>query len=275
MNTLYISDLDGTLLNKEAELSEYTRNTLNELINKGMKFTIATARSAATVNGILKGIHLNLPVILMNGVLIYDFNNKTYINIEYLPEESLTFIISTLKQYHLTGFLYEIKQDTQTTYYERLDHKAQRDFYEERVRKYQKPFTQVSDFSLVSPEHIIYLALLDRQKNLEPAYEQLKSCPGIAMAYYKDIYSEEELWYLEIFSKAATKYNAVRYLRNKYHYETIVGFGDNLNDLPLFKACDITCAVKNAKDELKAAANYIIDSNTEDGVARWLSMNAN
>ena len=273
MNTLYISDLDGTLLNKEAEISEYTRNTLNELINKGMKFSIATARSAATVNDILKGIPLSLPVILMNGVLIYDFTGKSYINIEYLPEESLAFIISTLKKYHLTGFLYEIKNDTQTTYYERLDNKAQRDFYEERVRKYQKPFTHTSDFTLVNPEHIIYLALLDRQENLEPAYQQLKSCPGIAMAYYKDIYSEDELWYLELFSKEATKYNAVQYLRSIYRYDTIVGFGDNLNDLPLFKACDITCAVKNAKEELKAAATHIIGSNTDDGVARWLRRN--
>ncbi|WMJ85565.1 HAD family hydrolase [Anaerocolumna sp. MB42-C2] len=273
MNTLYISDLDGTLLNKEAELSEYTRTVLNELIAKGMKFSIATARSAATVNDILKGIRLNLPVILMNGVLIYDFNLKTYINIEYLPGESFSYIINALKQHHLTGFLYEIKHNTQTTYYERLAQKAQRDFYEERVRKYQKPFTQVSDFALVNPDHIIYLALLDKKENLEPAYEQLKRCPGIAMAYYKDIYSEEELWYLEIFSKNATKYNAVLYLREKYHYETIIGFGDNLNDLPLFKACDITCAVKNAKEELKAAATYIIGSNTDDGVVRWLSNN--
>jgi 5-amino-6-(5-phospho-D-ribitylamino)uracil phosphatase len=273
MNTLYISDLDGTLLNKNAELSQYTIGTLNALLKEGMNFTIATARSAATVDSILKELHLPLPVILMNGVLIYDFTAKNYLNIEYLSTDSLHFIQKVLKDHHLTGFMYDVKDQVQTTYYETLANKAQREFYEERVNKYQKSFTKVSDFSEVNPEHIIYFALLDKAKHLEPVYQILKNRTDIALAYYKDIYSEDDIWYLEIFSVKATKYNAVQYLRNKYHYERIIGFGDNLNDLPLFKACNVTCAVNNAKEELKAAATHIIGSNTEDGVAGWLRRN--
>lgn len=119
--------------------------------------------------------------------------------------------------------------------------------------------------------HMVYLSLLDTKEHLDPAYHMLSTIPDIAMAYYKDIYSEEETWYLEIFSAKATKYNAVNYLRTRYHFDRIIGFGDNLNDLPLFKACDETCAVANAKEEVKATATRVIGSNQGDGVAHYLT----
>ena len=72
MKVLYISDLDGTLLNREAELSEYTARHLNALIENGVHVSVATARTAATCERILKDVHFNTPIILMNGVLIYD-----------------------------------------------------------------------------------------------------------------------------------------------------------------------------------------------------------
>ncbi|AGK96849.1 HAD family hydrolase [Clostridium pasteurianum] len=45
MNTLYVSDLDGTLLNRNSQLSEESKEIINTLVKKGVKFTYATARS--------------------------------------------------------------------------------------------------------------------------------------------------------------------------------------------------------------------------------------
>ncbi len=273
MRVLYISDLDGTLLNDKAELSQYTIDTLNTLTRQGIHFTIATARTAASVTKILAPLAINVPIILMNGVLIYDISTKKYLDVKRLSRSCISYIIKVLKDYDLTGFMYEIKDHVLTTYYEQLKSKAQQEFYDERVNKYQKPFLQVTDFAVVEPEHVIYFALLDTKEHLEPACQMLKSNPDIAVAYYKDIYSEEDIWYLEIFSADATKYNAACYLRTLYQYTYLIGFGDNLNDLPLFRACDETCAVSNAKDELKAVADHIINSNINDGVAHWLEEN--
>ena len=89
---------------------------------------------------------------------------------------------------------------------------------------------------------------------------------------YKDIYSDD-FWYLEIFSETASKYNAIQFLRQKYGFEKLVCFGDNLNDLPMFDGCDEGYAVANAKPELKERATAVIGSNTEDGVARFLDKN--
>lgn len=273
MKKIYISDLDGTLLNDNVELSEYTIDTLNTLIGKGVHFTIATARTAASVKKILSPLSIQIPVILMNGVLLYDVPTEKYLTINYLEKESFIKILHALKTNHVTGFMYQIKNNELTTYFERLVSNTMQEFYDERVNKYQKAFVQVSDFSLADSEHIIYFALLNKKEHLEPVYQQLKSNPSIAMAFYKDIYSKEDIWYLEIFSSKATKYNAAMSLRTRYQYDYMTGFGDNLNDLPLFQACDETCAVANAKDEVKAVADHIIESNLKDGVARWLVEN--
>ncbi|MFU0827649.1 MAG: HAD family hydrolase [Lachnoclostridium sp.] len=273
MKTLYISDLDGTLLNPDAELSSYTIQTINDLIGKGMNFTVATARSAASAVHILKDLHLTLPIVLMNGVLIYDIPARQYIKIEYLSPETLAFIYKVLNDFELTGFLYEVKDNMLSTYYETLENQAQIEFLSERVNKYRKVFTKVESFTQVEQSHLIYLSLLNTKKRLEGAYQILKTRKDIGLAYYRDVYSKEEMWYLEIFSHKATKYNAVQYLRNTYHFDKIIGFGDNLNDLPLFQACDITCAVANAKEELKKYANYITESNINNGVAEWLRRN--
>ncbi|MDF2804064.1 MAG: HAD-superfamily hydrolase, subfamily [Anaerocolumna sp.] len=270
MKTLYVSDLDGTLLNKDAVLSSYTIETINDLIKKGLSFSVATARSAATVRKILEPLNLSIPVVLMNGVVIYDLKTDQYLNINYLTKSSLDYVYNTLKSISLSGFLYEIKDNTLCTYYENLHNKAMKEFHDERVTLYNKKFVQVEDFKDIISENTIYITLMDTEDRLVPIYEQLRLNPDLSLALYKDIYSKEDSWFLEVFSVKATKYNAVTYLRNHLQYEKIVGFGDNTNDLPLFKACDTALAVGNAIDEVKTAADCIIESNADNGVAKYL-----
>ena len=57
---LFVSDLDGTLLNKNKEISDYSKRELNKLIEKGINFTVATARTPATVVDILDGINIKI-----------------------------------------------------------------------------------------------------------------------------------------------------------------------------------------------------------------------
>jgi hypothetical protein len=115
--------------------------------------------------------------------------------------------------------------------------------------------------------------LLDRREKLQPVHDVLAGSPNMNMTMYKDNYSPD-LWYLEIFSAKASKRSAVDHLRETYGYDRIVGFGDNLNDLPMFAACDVCVAVENAFPEVKAAAGIICGANHEDGVAKWLEENA-
>ena len=271
--TLYISDLDGTLLGRDAELSAYTRDTLNGLIADGLNFSAATARTAASTGKILAGLRLNIPIVLMNGVLIYDTEQGRYIRVNSLSARAVGEIIAALKKLNATGLMYELKDETPMTYYESLERKPIRDFVEERKARYYKAFRRVDSFADVPPENVIYFTLLDSYERVKPVHDALSGLTGITMTMYNDIY-DASLWYLEIFSEEASKRRAVEFLRKEYGFEHITGFGDNLNDLPLFEACDRRVAVENAKPEVKAAADFVCGANESDGVVKWIRENA-
>ena len=63
MNTIYVSDLDGTLLRDDATLSAFSRNVLRELLRNDIPFTVASARNVTSIRAILAGLKLHLPVI--------------------------------------------------------------------------------------------------------------------------------------------------------------------------------------------------------------------
>ena len=78
-----------------------------------------------------------------------------------------------------------------------------------------------------------------------------------------------EYW-CEIMPAKASKSNAIKKLKDMWGCTKVVSFGDAVNDIPMFKISDECYAVENAVDELKAVATGIIESNEEDGVAKWL-----
>lgn len=270
MKTLYISDLDGTLLQPNIELSRKTIDILNKGIRQGMAFSVATARSIASVKPILQEVNINIPLVLMNGVCIYDLAKSEYVRIETLPEESIRKLMEVISEHRLKGFAYTIKNGSMSTYYEDLNTPALKHFYQERVNLYQKRFTQIDNFSDLSGEPLIYFSLLDYYDKLEPIYRVIKELKDLNCVLYKDNYTPG-LWYLETYSKMASKYHGVQFLRSHLKAEQVICFGDNHNDLPLFEASDYKIAVGNAVSELKNKADQIIECNYEDGVACWLS----
>lgn len=147
MKTLYISDLDGTLLQPNVTLSSNTVQTINKLIEEGILFSVATARTIASVKHILKDINISLPIVLMNGVCVYDLNEKNYIKVETFPRKSIDLLLEVITEHKLKGFAYTIHNGVMSTYYEDLNSKALYNFYKERVDLYKKPFTQVEHFS--------------------------------------------------------------------------------------------------------------------------------
>lgn len=269
MKQLFISDLDGTLLNENIEISKFTKETLNKLSERGLEFSIATARSAASVGCILEGIVMKYPIVLMNGAMIYNLDTKKYIKVFYLTKEQIWWVAECMHDFDITGFAYSVKNHQLVTYYEEIKTEGQRAFYEERVSRYHKKFTQIPHFSALQNEGVAYFCITGSKNKLEPFVKKIKARNDLNFAYYEDIYSDD-LWYLEIFSKDASKFHAVQFLREYTNADYITGFGDNLNDLPLFQASNKKIAVSNAKQELKNAADEIILSNKEDGVARYL-----
>lgn len=267
--TIYISDLDGTLLNENAEISVYTEKTLNALIEKGMKFSFATARTAATVVKMTEGINISLPVVLMNGALVYDIKNDIYIDVKSIEHAAVKSVIKAMKKYDISGFAYTIENGSMKTYYDELKTAAMREFYEERRRKFNKPFVRLGDFGKILDKCVVYFSFLNSEEKLKPMFDEISNIQGMTVEYYRDIYNTDQ-WYLELLSDKASKYHALNFLRGYLGTDKLIGFGDNLNDIPLFKACDECYAVENANPAIKELADGVIGSNRNDGVARFL-----
>lgn len=85
MKTLYVSDLDGTLMDARAQVSPVSRRMLNEAIAAGALFTIATARTPATVSAILQGIDMRLDAIVMTGAARWNPRTGLYSHVCHFP----------------------------------------------------------------------------------------------------------------------------------------------------------------------------------------------
>ena len=170
-------------------MSEYTANALNALIGSGVRFSVATARTVVTTLHKLENVKLREPVILMNGVLVYDMESKRYIKKELLSKAVVLRITCIIKETGLTGFMYALSGDTLFTYYERLDSEAMKSFVDERTRKHNKKFTQISDFADADTD-VIYFCFINSEKNIRMLHEKIMEITGVRAEIYQDIYSK-------------------------------------------------------------------------------------
>ena len=85
--------------------------------------------------------------------------------------------------------------------------------------------------------------------------------------------SKSKSTYLEVMSLEASKTKAIQFLMDKYGIQQneIIAIGDNFNDKEMIEFAGVGVAMGNAPDEIKAIADYVTDTNNEDGVAKALN----
>lgn len=268
---LYVSDLDGTLLNSDQKISEKTKDILNDLIkNNDLKFTIATARTPATTLPILDGVHMNFPAVMMNGVLLYDTVKKEYMEINKFEDEEAQRVIDIFIENKKDFFVYAIKDNELIVYYRNMN-KFENDYYNERCNLKLKKFVHIDDYkNEIKDADIINFVTLDIYENLKNISNSIGSIEGITHNFYEDIYGDGN-YFMDIYSSKASKANALVSLRNHYpEIERIIAFGDNMNDIPMFESADECYAVENAAKQLKDISTEVIGNNNDDSVAKFI-----
>lgn len=131
MKTLFVTDLDGTLLTPDKNLSERTVSIINGLLDRGMLFAVATARSPATAAPILSSLRLSLPAVLLNGVFLYDLKEKQYLDCETIPQEAARAVLAVMEGAGRLPFLYSM-EDELCVEYVKLYNREEEAFYRER-----------------------------------------------------------------------------------------------------------------------------------------------
>ena len=266
---LFVTDLDGTLINSKREVTEKSLIILNKLIDDGMNFTVATARTPATAVEILKDLNLKLPVALMNGVLIYDTKTLKYIDTKEMDKEATDKVLNIFEKYNKNPLVYGVKDNHLWVYHKEFEHAYEYNFYKERADKELKTFVEIKDYkNAIVDNNIINFVAFDTYEKIKSIAEEIKFIEGITVNYYEDVY--EDCYFLEAYSNKASKANGIKYLSKYIDYSKVICFGDNLNDIPMFELADEAYATANAVEEIKKIATDVIGSCENDGVAEFL-----
>lgn len=274
MKQLYITDLDGTFIDSNAQVSDISSEIINKVTQAGGFFTFATARTASSAVQIMKNVNVNVPCILMNGVSIYNIREKKYIKNEYFSTQAALNTVRIFEECSVIPFLYNIENDILYTYYCGFNCREMEDFFMMRGNTPDRPFRKCSRLSEAACDKTVYFSVQGSHENLLPVTKKLDKLTDISYAFYRDVYNTH-IWFLEVFSSRASKSNGVKFLKEYGGFDYITCFGDNLNDLPMFEVSDRKIAVSNAKNDVLSAADQIIGNNNEDSVAQWIYNNYN
>lgn len=267
MRTLYVSDLDGTLLRSDESTSAYTNSVINTLVENGMLFSYATARSLITAKKVTKGMDARIPLIVYNGAFVVDNSTGEVLIANYF-DASVYDVLDDLFAHGVFPTVYAyIGGREKFSFIPRLCTGGMGQFL--NTREGDIRWHEVEMLSDLKQGDIFYLTCIDDPQKLAPLYEKYRE--RYHCVYHTDIYTRAQ--WLEIMPPEASKSHAVRQLQAMLNCDKLVVFGDGKNDVDMFRIADESYAVANAHEELKEIATDILLSNDEDGVARWLSAN--
>lgn len=270
--TLFASDMDGTLLDASGQLSAASRTMLNQAASLGARFTVATARTPATVDGLLQGLHMELPAVVMTGAATWHRDTGRWNHLQPIPTAQVDKLLAVYDRLRLPTFVYTLRGGVIQVYHTGPLTDRERAFIAERLHTRWKQF-HIPPSGISMPPYtdgdVLLLFAMHLAATVEPVYEALRHDTGCTPVCYRDTYRPETAL-LEVFAPQASKAEAVQRLARDRGLSRIVAFGDNLNDLPLMRAADVAVAVENALPQVKAEADIIIGPNTSDAVPRFI-----
>lgn len=266
--TLYVSDLDGTLLDNASRVSPETATMLNEAIANGALFTVATARTPATVQNLLRDVRMNLPAIVMTGAAQWDLAAQRFRSVTTIPEADADRIAEAFERGSLRPFTYCVSGDSfLNVYHSKVMSRREASFYEERRHLTLKRFhlgqtparlDKVALFFATGPEKLV-----------EEACAKLRDVTDCAVSWYRDVITPDT-GLIDIYAPGVSKAHAVAEMARQTGATRIVVFGDNLNDLPMMRIATMGVAVENALPEVRSEATVTIGSNAAHSVARFI-----
>ena len=223
-DVLFVSGIDDTILNKEDRMSDYSRVELNRLISSGANFTVSTNRTPATVRELLSGINLKLPIIAMDGAVLYDLNENSYL-MKYQMSENQARLLSTfLDKEGIRYFTNCVTDDLLVIYYDRIESEVHRKVYERRRRSPYRNYVQK-----IRPvyENVVYLYLIEEKEITQKLYEKLMKQPWITefRVAYHDSTVHPGYANLKIYVKEATREHMLENLKAVLNIDKVIMFG--------------------------------------------------
>lgn len=260
-------DLDGTLLYDFKDISDYTKDVIDRVIDKGITFVPCTGRAVLQMPEWLVQ-HEGIKYIAgANGARLAINHGKDILVDFKIDNDDVTYILDALKEYDhyitlvIDGFYYSLEKSKEVRHLFPADHM----YHVENVRKYRDSFENVLDRDTGVEKIHFAFPTSDLKKE---ALKKLESLEDLSKYNYTTSHPKN----IEISSNEATKGNIVRYLTEYLGYsaDNVLACGDNYNDISMLEYAAYKVAMKNAEQEVLDIATHITDDYQNDGAAKML-----
>lgn len=270
-DTLFITDMDGTLLDNSASLSPYSVETINRFIASGGYFSIATARSHKSSKDILVPLNLTLPIVLNNGAIVYDKSEHKFTNVSRLPEKDLKNMADIFEEQQLWGFLFTLDgKSTIKLFHRPLVKESDWEYRNSRYELYDRNIFECEDLTDPANDFIPFFCVVyGEEEHLNEVAGLIDGLEGLQTSIYSDVYNDQ--YFMDIYSKSASKYTGAKWICEQYGISRIAAFGDNYNDISMLLSADESYVTSNGVEEAKAVATGVIGDCNEDAVAKFLA----
>ncbi|MGN0169109.1 MAG: HAD hydrolase family protein [Acetatifactor sp.] len=221
---LFVSGLDDTLLNKKELLSDYNKVELNRMLDEGIHFTVSTMRTPASLMEPLRDIRLNLPVIAMNGAVLYDIRDKKYLKSYIISPDSSQKLLALIHGQGLHCFSNVLVDDMLVIYYDETEDEVQ----QKLVRELRKsPYRNYVKRPVPEKEAVVYFMLLYPREEIEQFYQVLEK--ENVLSCYKVLKYDSTDYpgyaYIKIYNKNASREHMILYLKQVLDLQKTVTFG--------------------------------------------------
>ena len=210
MSTLFVTDLDGTLLGADARISQESAALLRPMLDEGLQLAVATARSPATVVELLRPLGLRTPAVLMTGTMIYDVAHTRCLAATPLARETAAAVCAVLERTGQEALAYSVKGGHLYVYYKEFACDFERSFVSSRIHSPYKTFVQVEHYpeALAGGDTLMFLLALPGAEEARAFYDIFSAIPGLICYYYSDEYGSGGCL-LEIYPEGCTKASAL------------------------------------------------------------------
>ncbi len=266
---LFVTGFDGALYDEKNGISRYSLFELNQMLHDGLPFTIATERTPASLLADVRGLDLQLPVIAMDGAVLFDLQEKRYLACTGLEKELADALCKRLKEKGYHYFLNVVWQDVLLIYYRDFQNDLERQLYEAARRS---PYRNYVYGDMPEEGIVVYILLVVKDEEADALEQELREMDIRKELFFLRDKSETPKAYchLKIYHKNATKEYMLKKLMADLPQKKCVAFGSNKNDLSMLAAADLSFATADAVPEAVQAAGRQLKGHGGDSIVRQI-----
>lgn len=169
-DTLFTAELDDMLSPISERLSPFSTVEINRMLSEGLKFTLVTMRTPASLMGILSDVELELPVVVMNGAALYDFRNNSYVKAYIISGDTCEKVRAVVSSAGMNVFTNALCDDSLVIYYDRLENEAEKAIFTSLKKS---PYRNYLNRRPQPEDRVIYLMIVDLSDRISALYDQL------------------------------------------------------------------------------------------------------